>query len=231
MMGPMGHSLVKWVRRLRPRKPFSMDRKPHGDTIHRDSWEFEPAFGTKASPEEADARLKERAENRGRRSQAGKLINRIGLIVILGSVALLVISYQKHAKDRVGEKNISDAHQSEINTQQNEQAYLGLVNYGEDYLLKRNPEEAIRDFKSAQTLYPFKYAARFGLAKAYTMNCQMFNNNCQDGIMILGELIEAEPASVSHYELRGNIFLHLKDTIAALADFNRVEIVSEALAN
>lgn len=129
-MGYMGFGLQKWIYTLKPRKPFSMDRKPTGDTLP----EYHREFKLKPATGKTDSRIK-------------ALFALLVLAVLLSITVLLIIRFRKTSSTNY--KNYKEVVQKENINAFEVLFKSGLYNYE-----KGNWELAQKDFELAIKLQP-----------------------------------------------------------------------------
>lgn len=92
-MGSMGFGNKSWVNKMKPRRPFSKDRKPLPyETGERDSIRFDPKFLSLHSKKRKKSRIAEAARVNLKISQINARAE-VFFFVVVGLIALVFIAF------------------------------------------------------------------------------------------------------------------------------------------
>lgn len=179
-MGYMGFGMQNWIFRQRPRRAFSKDRKPTGDTIPRlVTKEFNISGRAQKNPEQIEQNKRYYLGRIRKRSIKDKIVSALILAAIFLSVFLLY-KFQPWKRFEVSKEDLILAQQ---NAEQRKKAAFDMtLSYGNRKLVDGEIESAIKEFEHALKIFPNSLEATVGLAKSYLMDCETNQNNCEKAV-------------------------------------------------
>jgi tetratricopeptide (TPR) repeat protein len=190
-MGYMGFGMQNWIFRQRPRKPFSKERKPMGDTINFDKWDDLNIEGrTNRNPELAEKDIEEHLQEISNRRIKGKIYSGIILLFIL-SLIIVFIKFKPWEKYKDKGQYFTEEHKKF--EEENKQAFQLSLNFGEEHFAKGEFELAEKEFITALKIFPENLEASVGLAKSYLQDCLAYQKNCEKAKSEIDKLIEKYP--------------------------------------
>ncbi|WP_289056078.1 hypothetical protein [uncultured Carboxylicivirga sp.] len=188
-MGYMGFGLQKWIYSQKPRKAFSKDRKPIGNTIQ--NHETKGAFNDDTI--HLIGRLKEKhTETEKRRIRIlnkysgmlkAILISFAGLILLLGAI--------NFGLNKESQEKAQVARQKMINKRikkEEQRAFNLVLEYGQNHLRNKEYELAIKEFEQLTINNPDNITAKEALANALYFACIEKNIECDRALKIYDEL-------------------------------------------
>ncbi len=180
-MGYMGFGLQKWIYTLKPRKPFSMDRKPTGDTLP----EYHREFNIKPATDKPNSRLR-------------ALFTLFILVVLLAVTGLLIIRFSNTTSTNY--KNYQKVLQNEdVN------GFQVLFKTGLYYYEKGEWNLARSEFELALKLQPENEA----LQKYYAFTLlQVSSDNPEESakaMQIVDQLLAKYPENASFLKVKSEL--------------------------
>ena len=199
-MGYMGFGMQNWIFRQRPRRAFSKDRKPTGDTIPRlVTKEFNISGRAQKNPEQIEQNKRYYLGRIRKRSIKDKIVSALILAAIFLSVFLLY-KYQPWKRFEVSKEDLILAQQRV--EKRKKAAFDMTLSYGNRKLVDGEIESAIKEFEHALKIFPNSLEAMVGLAKSYLMDCETNRNNCEKAKKLLDALIEKYPENYEYISYR-----------------------------
>lgn len=199
-MGYMGFGMQNWIFKQRPRRAFSKDRKPTGDTVPRlVTKEFNISGRTQKNLEQIDQNKSYYLGRIRKRSIKEKIVSSLILVTIFLSVFLLY-KYQPWKRFEVSKEDVILAQQKA--EQQKRAVFNMTLSYGNRKLVDGEIESAIKEFEHALKIFPNSLEAKVSLAKSYVLDCETNQNNCEKAKKLLDALIEKYPENYEYISYR-----------------------------
>jgi len=179
-MGYMGFGMQNWIFRQRPRRAFSKDSKPTGDTVPRFvTKEFNISGRAQKNPEQIEQNKRYYLGRIQKRSIKDKIVSALILAAIFLAISMLY-KYQPWKRFEVSKEAVILAQQ---NAEQRKKAAFDMtLSYGNRKLVDSEIESAIKEFEHALKIFPNSLEAKVGLAKSYLMDCETNQNNCEKAV-------------------------------------------------
>lgn len=190
-MGYMGFGMQNWIFKQRPRRPFSKDRKPSGDTINNTEWGDLHIGGLASHNIELAEREKiEFMQRIANRRKKEKIFTGIFLFFI---ISLLLILMFKKPLQKITSSGQNLAEEQKQLDQDIQAQFILSMNYGIYYFENGEFDLAINEFSHALQFYPDNLDATVGLAKSYLQDCLLNRQNCKNAEASIIKLIEKYP--------------------------------------
>jgi len=208
-MGYMGFGLNKWVYKQRPRKFFSRERKPVGDTIPKH--ENNSVYNT--DKPQLTGRLNEHQSadeiaDKSLTKRTNKIYRVIIYCTLLAITLIAIVNYNKKNESRQAsaqaryEKVIAREKQEEVD------AYKLIYDYGMNSLEKKDYKSAIKEFEHLVYVQAHDLKANITLANALYLYCIEENKECDRALLQYKKLSQLNNTSL--YQQRTvDIYMHL----------------------
>lgn len=182
-MGYMGFGMQKWVYKMKPRRPFSKDRKPNLNEIKTTETKF----------------ILKKDE-----SIFSQRIKAISTLVIFAMVifAFAYFAVQMLNKSKTSAESIEKSRQNEKND-----AFMVLFENGKRYLSNGNRDKAKSELELALNLKPENYSANIYFIYTLKSFCLAENKYCDKIIIHINKILKKYPDRAEIIELK-NEFLN-----------------------
>ena len=199
-MGYMGFGLQKWIYNLKPRRPFSKDRKSSGDTIPR----YKREFTIKQNDSEKNSRLI-------------AIRNLVLLVIICFLFGYFLYSFNNHSN----ELNRKQIHHSK---QKDTDAFKFLYQSGKGFMASGNWLMAKSEFELALKIEP----ENIDVNKYYIQTLLILCKNGDIDCIIINKQIEKSltlfPGNSDLHKLKAEYFFLRGDTSSAIYELERSKI-------
>ena len=125
------------------------------------------------------------------------------IISILIITPVMILSYNvfnniiEYQNKKLNEKFIPDKELEQILISREKQEkvdnYYFFIDNGDDWIAKKNWNNAIFQYKNAVKEFPEKYEANYRLALAYSYKCKFDKKDCDKGLKLVGRLMKVNP--------------------------------------
>jgi len=124
------------------------------------------------------------------------------LSVVIGFIITVIIIsfYISHKQNIKKNKEVEIEKENYLHENINEYSYL--IEEGDNWIDKKNWNNAIYRYKQAVDLFPNEFEASYRLALAYSYSCIFENENCAIGITLTDRLIKYYPDDPKLQELK-----------------------------
>lgn len=179
-MGYMGSGLQRWIYTQRPRKFFSKSRTSPGS-----SFDIGAGGDTKIAGRAGDKKAARERVNRY--FKMSRLSREIGLLLLAGIISLLAwlayTIYTAPAPEIGRDEHLHTRHLEHLrqqNAEERQNAYLLLIQSGDEHFEKRQFEWAIEEYEKASEIFPEAEAPVIRIARSYQSLCQYYGQNCEE---------------------------------------------------
>ncbi|MCB0550658.1 MAG: hypothetical protein KDD19_24015 [Phaeodactylibacter sp.] len=179
-MGYMGSGLQRWIYTQRPRKFFSKERTNPGNSFDIGADSGTKVAGRAGKPSEARKRVNEYFE-RNRQARYISLMALLGILMMAGGLAYDL--YHAPTPKYSREDYQKAAHQEAVaqrNAEEQQNAYLLLLNSGDEHFRKRQFEWAIEEYSKAAEIFPKATEPAIRIARSYKYLCAYYGQNCAE---------------------------------------------------
>jgi tetratricopeptide (TPR) repeat protein len=218
-MGYLGFGLQRWIYKQKPRKFFERRKiRAYDEIINTGNIKEELIIeGRKSSRiDDVDNDLidiKERIEKRRKRD------NKYGFLIITAIFVIVIIVCYKIIL--YNDNSVSKDYLQEEKKEMHE-AFEMTIEYGNQYLAKRDYQSAVNEFKQAIKIYPNNKKGLIGLADGYYKSCLTSNQYCEEAILQISFLINKYPSDYSFLQKRAEIFFHIGEYEKADSDYDKL---------
>jgi len=151
-MGYMGFGMQKWIYTMRPRRPYSMQRKGSFTKVQH-------CYKTTKGAKQSDT---------------------VDVLILIAIVLIMIVSILViHPRWMAYENNL-DAYKNEVAISNNQFAFKFLMNSGRHRFLHQNYEGAYAEFKLAKAIYPNNPEVNNLLRKTLIKLCIQEKVYCSD---------------------------------------------------
>ncbi len=122
---------------------------------------------------------------------------------IILTLVMLVIIIGGYSIDKVEKRRVQSEEKTQddyLNENINEYSYL--IEEGDNWIEKKNWNNAVYRYKQALEIFPKEYEANYRLALAYSYNCQFENKDCEKGMELTNWLLKFFPEERNLFELK-----------------------------
>ncbi len=148
-------------------------------------------------------------KNRKAESLKAWLITLVVLVPIIVYGFYISNKYSHRIKQKIQTEKLKNDKAQQILLEQNQNKKLNrysfIINDGDQWIEKKNWNNAIYRYKEAVELFPDEFEANYRLALAYSYHCQYKNKDCEIGKMLTIRLLKYFPEKVNLIELK-NVF-------------------------
>jgi tetratricopeptide (TPR) repeat protein len=197
MGGYMGLGLQKWIYRQRPRRPFSKDRKPTGDTISQKRWEF---------------------KLRKHKIFTGDNLKIAFSLVLLITCAILIRNGIKNATKYTQEQN---AKITETVNHIDEKAFSFLFESARQYSFQGKWEKAKKEYELALKIKPNDLITNKYYIQTLIVLCDKKHSNCDFEKEHVNEMIQLYSKDSELYKLKAKMLLLSGDTVNATLEMEK----------
>lgn len=221
-MGYMGFGMQRWLYNRRPRRPFSKDRIPLGDTIpqytHREIKLAHTASRQKPTSGKAQSRAKVKILTRDYLED--KTVDIFLALVMMAILILLGVSLYHSVIFSMDEQE----NRKPLSDQVENREFRMAIQYGRHYLKKGDYEMAANEFSTANRVKPDNLEALTGLSRAYFGLCLNESVHCTDAILSITQALSISPDQERILlRMRAEVYLHQGNFAAADKDFERLD--------
>jgi len=200
-MGYMGFGLQKWIYNLKPRRPFSKDRKSSGDTIPK----YKREFTLKPNDSQKNIRL--------------KAIRNLALLgIVCFFFGYFIYSFKNHYKE-------IDRKQIHFNKQQDANTFELLYSSGKGFLVKGNWLRAKSEFELALKIKPENIDLNKYYIQTLMILCKNGDIDCIIVIKQIEKTLRLFPENYELHKLKSEYFFQIGDTSSAIYELERSEIM------
>ena len=178
-MGYMGSGLQRWIYTQRPRKFFSKERTNPGS-----SFDIGADSGTKVAGRAGDKKAaRERVD---RYFEQSRLARETGILVLAAIVFLLgwlaYTIYTSPNPEISQDEHLHTRHLEKIrqqNAEERQNAYLLLLQSGDEHFRNRQFEWAIGEYTKAAGIFPEAAEPMARIANSYKYLCEYYGQDCE----------------------------------------------------
>lgn len=198
-MGYMGFGMQKWIYNQRPRRPFSKDRKPSGDTIPQNEREF---------------------VIRKHKTESSHKLNVAFAILLIVIVSILIAYGLNQTTDYTNEINVKIENTQK---QKDEEIFAFLFNSAKQYSINGHWEKAKTDFELALKQKPQDLNANKYYIETLLVLCEKENRNCSLCRERINDMILNHSDDADLHKLKANLLLISGDTLSAAIEMEKAE--------
>lgn len=179
-MGYMGLGLQRWVYSQKPRKFFSKDRTNPGSSFDIGSDSGAKVAGRAGDPKEARKRVNRYFEL-SRQARAIGSVVLAAIALLLGWLAYAI--YSTPAPEYIHDEHLRARRLEAVqqrNAEERQNAYLLLMESGNEHFRKREFEWAIEEYTKAGRIFPKAEAPTIGIARSYKYLCEYYGQSCAE---------------------------------------------------
>ena len=208
-MGYMGFGLNKWVYKQRPRKFFSKERKPIGDTLpkHNTGGVFNndnPQLTGRLNEQQTAEEIAEKQFTR-----RTNIVYRIIIYLALFAFTLFVImNYNSSKESRQAAAQARFDMIKEREQQEKARSYQLIFDYGMNNLNQQDYKRAIKEFEHFITLQPHSIKGKEALANALYHYCMEENMDCKKALVQYKKLNQLT-SKIFYQQRTVEIYMHL----------------------
>lgn len=195
----MANGLQKWIYNLKPRKPFSKERKPVGEVIPVYKREFT---------------LK---RNYSQKNQRLKAILNLGLVAIVCFfIGYFIYNVNQHYKDVSNKRK-------QFNKELEKNAFPVLYNTGKECMVKGDFIRAKSEFELALKIRPNDVNTNKYYVQTLIILCKNGDIDCRKVFNHIEESLKLLPNNSELYKLKSEYLFQIGDTLAAINEIQKIE--------
>jgi hypothetical protein len=175
-----GGSVQSMITSLRNNKNLLPKRKSLYEKDKRKNIKYSISDGLNCNIEATEEQLLEIRTRIQKRNKRKRIINT--LIISISAMFVLYFSYLNSSKEVIIQTTVPE-------TVDDEEVYLNYIKYGNTWLDDKKWKAAVYNYQKAVDLAPNDYHAQYRLALAYSYYCSNENLKCEEGSLLLNELI------------------------------------------
>jgi len=124
----------------------------------------------------------------------------LSIVIALFVAVIMVVFYFSHKQNIEKIKEVEIEKENYLHENINEYSYL--IEEGDNWIDKKNWNNAIYRYKQAVELFPNEFEASYRLALTYSYSCIFENENCEIGETLTARLIKYYPDDPKLQELK-----------------------------